>query len=49
MKLTHLGVDYCVMLPSVKEKQTLIGLFQKCISLQALESNPVVSQTCLSC
>jgi len=39
MKLTHLGVDLCVLLPSVEEhKVKLIGLFQKCKNLQVLES-----------
>ena len=39
MELTHLAVDLCILLPSVEDdKIKLIGLFQKCKSLQALES-----------
>ena len=39
MKLTHLAVEVCMLLPSVKEnKATLVSSFEKCISLQALES-----------
>ena len=47
MKLTHLAVDYCLMLSSVKDKQTLISLFQKCTSLLAVESNSVAA--CSTC
>jgi len=39
MKLTHLAVELCVLMPSVDNEQKLIGLFQKCTNLQALESH----------
>ena len=39
MKLTHLGVESCVLLPAVgKDKMEFISLFQKCVHLEALES-----------
>ena len=39
MKLTHLAVDLCILLPSAEEnKIELTNLFQKCVYLQALES-----------
>ena len=48
MKLTHLAIHLCVLLPSVEEdRMELIGLFQKCKSLQALEFN--VINSCDSC
>ena len=37
-QLTHLAVDLCVLLPSTNNKHILVSLFQKCRSLQALES-----------
>jgi len=46
MKLTHLAVDYCLMLPTEKNKQSLIDLFQKCTRLLALECNTVACSTC---
>jgi len=37
MKLTHLAVELCVLIPSANNEQKLISLFQKCTNLQALE------------
>lgn len=40
MKLTHLAIDLCILLPSVdddKQKEKLIDLYQKCKDIRALE------------
>ena len=47
MKLTHLAVDVCVLLPSVRDKQKLISSFQRCTNLQALECR--CKEYCSSC
>ena len=47
MKLTHLAVELCVLLPSTRNKQSLIGSFQKCSNLQALESKSLCSECTL--
>jgi len=44
MKLTHLAVELCVLLPSTTNKQFLIRSFQKCVCLQALESRLLCSE-----
>ena len=46
MKLTHLAIDFCVLLPSAENKQKLIVLFQKCTQLQALQCD---NSHCLIC
>ena len=41
IKLTHLALDLCILLPSTKSNKKrlkLISLFQKCVNLQALET-----------
>jgi len=38
MKLTHLGVKLCVLLPSVRDEK-IISYFSRCESLQAIESD----------
>jgi len=43
-QLTHLAVDLCVLLPSTSNRQILIRSFQKCKSLQALESKSFCEQ-----
>ena len=48
MKLTHLAICLCILLPSVEEnKIELLDLFGKCVYLQALECF-VVCKWCLS-
>ena len=45
-KLTHLAVELCVLLPSVENKGKLIGLFQQCTDLQAIESKYSYCDSC---
>ena len=52
MKLTHLAIDFCVMMPSEnddKYKQNLIGLYQKCCCLQALLLGHIERAGMLNC
>jgi len=46
MKLTHLAVDFCIIVPTIENKETLNSLFQKLTILQRLESNCVCSACC---
>jgi len=39
MKLTHLGIDIRVLLPSTNDEKVMIGYFVKCSSLHAIESD----------
>ncbi|XP_065888131.1 uncharacterized protein [Dysidea avara] len=49
MKLTHLAVDVCILLSSIEENKTeLAGLFQKCQSLQVLETSVSSCNSCAS-
>jgi len=46
MKLTHLALDLCILLPSSRNNQQrlkLISLLQKCVSLRALEASLMAS------
>jgi len=45
-KLTHLAVDLCVFLPSVKDEEKLIALLKKCKNLRAFE---IASRGCREC
>ena len=44
MRLTHLAVNLCMLLPSAKNEQKLISLLKKCSSLQALELTSCCSE-----
>ena len=43
-KLTHLAVDACVLLSSLKDKKQFITFFQKCRNLRALELGSYCSE-----
>ena len=37
MRLTYLAIEVCALLPNIKDKQTVVTLYQKCLNLRALE------------
>jgi len=47
VKLTHLAIELCVLLPSAANKQYLVRSFQKCINLQVLESKSFCNECAL--
>jgi len=46
MKLTHLAVDFCIIIPTIENKEKLNTLFQKFVSLRSLEPNCICSTCC---